>query len=789
MGRFCSKYAKPVMFCMMVLICVSFLVQLVTLGKGYKDDVNAQAAERAENYAREQSLYIKGQFNALRDRAGLYAAALGSLTRETDAKEMLHTIRSELFELDHENFRDLLYFRDGKLYGIDGFEVTGYAELEKLGDANGINGIKITRAFQYDNNLMTIGVSAPVENSFAERIVFLYARSVISLDSFAYEGQSGADINGESDSRNKLIDSVAAAELLLLCKHDGIIVERIINSDKIDPGNEPVQSGFFRSLVNDRDAERRLEALTTGDIPGSEQVNTDGRQYLITVDPFGGDNAGMFLVGMYDMEKMYGNAYAIINTIWGTLIMLGIILLSFVVVFIFNYIKTVRRINRMKTVDEMLDCYTQEGFEDAAGEILDRNRTAQYAIVMLRAINFNYIAEKYGDTQSTNTLKYIRNVCTNMTVLEEAVAYAGDGHFLLLLHYNDKKALVSRLSSMNSTVTQYNGFPDNGYKLNIAYSIYEVERSGEKQTVHRMIDKVRMAENNAAARYGSLTYDFYGDMLRENYFKRAEIEGRMQSALENNEFHLFYQPKYNLNRGGMDGSEILVRWFDEKIDKYRNPGEFLPIFEENGFINKLDRFVFYRACENMADRVKNGLTVYPVSVNVSRVTAIQPDFVSYYVRIKRKFNIRNGYITLEFTESFAYENYEYLSDVISELHTAGFLCSLDDFGTGYSSFAVLKLLDLDEIKIDKSLLDKSEHPERDRILLQSIIDMINKLGIKITQEGIEEKEEFEMLENMGCNVIQGYFFAKPMKYTDYCEFINTNFPKASSVVNDREQSS
>lgn len=774
MSRVWSKYAKPVMFCMMVLICVSFLVQLVILGNGYNDDVNAQATECAENYALEQSLYIKDQFNALRERAGFFASILDSRTRESDAKNMLHNVRTELFEADRDNFRDILYFSDGKLYGIDGFEVSGYPELERLIDADGI---RVTRAFQYDNNLMAIGVSAPVENSFIDRIILLYARSVVSLDSFAY------------DSTNKLIDSVASAELLLLCKHDGVIVERIVNSEKIDPGSEPLQNGFFRSVIKDQATEKRLEVLTTGNARGNEQVNIDGKLYLITVDPFGTECAGMFLVGMYDMVKMYGDAYAIINTIWGTLIMLGIILLTFVIVFIVNHVKTGRRINRMKNIDEALDCYTQAGFEIAVREILDRNRTAQYAIVMLRAINFNYIAEKYGDTQSANTLKYIRNVCTNMTVLEEVIAYAEDGHFLLLLHYNDKKALVSRLNSLHSTITQYSGFPDNSYKLNIAYSIYEIERGGEKQTVHRMIDKVRMAENNAAARHGSLTYDFYGDMLRENYFKRAEIEGRMQSALENNEFHLFYQPKYNLHRGGMDGSEILVRWFDVKIDKYRKPGEFLPIFEENGFINKLDRFVFYRACENMSDRIKNGLTVYPVSVNVSRVTAIQPDFVSYYVRIKRKFNIRDGYITLEFTESFAYENYEYLSDVIAELHAAGFLCSLDDFGTGYSSFAVLKLLDLDEIKIDKSLLDRSEHPERDRILLQSIIDMINKLGIKITQEGVEDKEDFEMLEKMGCNVIQGYFFAKPMKYIDYCEFVNTNFPKTAFAAQKSEEQS
>lgn len=485
----------------------------------------------------------------------------------------------------------------------------------------------------------------------------------------------------------------------------------------------------------------------------------------------------MFLVGLYNMETLYGDAYSLMNTIWGTLLMLGIILVLFVTVFIANHIHTSRKINRMTTVDEALDCYTQTGFESEAQEILDRNRMTQFAVVMLRVSNFDYIAEKYGDAHSAGTLKYIRNACANTTVIEETFAYAGDGHFLLLLHYKDKKALVSRLNSLHATVTQYSGFPDSEYKLNVAYSIYEIERGGDRQTVHRMIDKVRLAENNAATSHGGVTFGFYGDMLRENYLKRAEIEGRMQSALEGNEFHLFYQPKYNLRRGGMDGSEILVRWFDAKIDKYRKPGEFLPIFEENGFINKLDRFVFYRACENIEERTALGQVVYPVSVNVSRVTATQPDFVSYYTRIKRKFNIRDGFVTLEFTESFAYENYEYLSGVIAELHAAGFLCSLDDFGTGYSSFAVLKTLDLDEIKIDKSLLDRSDHPDRDRILLGGIIDMITKLGVKITQEGVEDKSEFEMLEEMGCNVIQGYFFAKPMKYADYCEFVNTNFPK------------
>ena len=124
----------------------------------------------------------------------------------------------------------------------------------------------------------------------------------------------------------------------------------------------------------------------------------------------------------------------------------------------------------------------------------------------------------------------------------------------------------------------------------------------------------------------------------EKHVRKTEIEGRMESALENSEFHLFYQPKYNIHNKKPDGCEILIRWYDPKLESYRVPSVFLPVFKEDGFITKIDRFVFYKACENIAERVAQRKVCYPVSVNVSRVTAIQPDFADYYVRIKNKFN-------------------------------------------------------------------------------------------------------------------------------------------------------
>ena len=251
----------------------------------------------------------------------------------------------------------------------------------------------------------------------------------------------------------------------------------------------------------------------------------------------------------------------------------------------------------------------------------------------------------------------------------------------------------------------------------------------------------------------------------------------MESALANSEFHLFYQPKYNLKSKTLDGSEVLIRWYDNKIEKYRVPNEFLPVFEENGFIVNLDHFVFYKACENIAERIKNKKVCYPVSVNISRVTAIQPNFTDYYIKIKKKFNIKDNFLTLEFTESFAYENYDYLSDTVKILHDNGFLCSVDDFETGYASYNILKTIPMDEIKLDKFFLQKGISTERDQTLLSSVIEMVKKLDMKVTQEGVETKGDLERLEALECDVIQGYLFAKPMKYVDYCEFIDVNFSK------------
>lgn len=762
MAEFFKKNGKVVAVSVLVIACISFLVYIAALGSGYYASVEGQAVSRADDYAYEQAAYVSAKLEAVKNAAEFYASDASSKKTEEDFFNALSSIRSHATEKDR-NFKDIYYSFKGKIYTARGDEYSAPSEMTSLLDAPETT---VSKTFPYENTFMAFAVVADAECSFADKILIIYDRHAVTIEDFVY-----AD-----EEKTELVPTVKKAKFVLLCKYDGHILDRIVPDENFEPGADSVQNGVLKRLVRDSAAYAEITALCANDGRGSVKTQIDGESYVFTVYSLGSGGGNLFLLSLYDMRVLYGEGYTLISTIYGAIGILSFAAALGLLAFIVSQAKMQRDILRLATVDDELDCPTRRGFENNAESILSRNKVTQFAVVILQIQSFDYISEKFGEAEKLSALKYIRNVCFHSLVAAETFAYIKDGQFLLLLHYRDRKALTSKLSGVYNQIVKYDGFSDGEYKLNVSYSIYEIDRS-EKQSVRRMVDKAKIVEGEAFTNASAASFNYYGDIVKENYVRRAEIEGRMQKALENNEFHLFYQPKYNLEKKTIDGSEILVRWFDSKIDAYRSPSEFLPLFEENGFINKIDRFVFYRACQNIAESIEKRVTVFPISVNVSRVTAIQPDFLAYYTRIKRKFSVKDNFITLEFTESFAYENYEYLAEIIKQLKSAGFLCSLDDFGTGYSSFSVLKELEMDEIKLDKVFLEKSSRPDRDEMLLQSVIEMAKKTGAKVTQEGVEEKRQFDKLVGYGCDVIQGYYFARPMKYVDYRKFVEDNFTK------------
>ena len=241
----------------------------------------------------------------------------------------------------------------------------------------------------------------------------------------------------------------------------------------------------------------------------------------------------------------------------------------------------------------------------------------------------------------------------------------------------------------------------------------------------------------------------------------------MEDSLALGEFIVYLQPKYKLGeKNDIIGAEALVRWKHE--DKIIPPGEFIPLFEKNGFVMKIDYYIFEEVCKLQKKYVSLGFKPKVISVNMSRLHIHKPGFVADLAEICRKYDLDTGCIEIEVTESAAYENMDKLNDIFNEIKSYGFYVSIDDFGTGYSSLNMLKDLPVDVLKLDRSFLtENADEHENASLIIACIVQLSTYLGISTICEGIETKEQAELLSRLGCNMAQGFFFAKPMPVTEY----------------------
>lgn len=763
MIKFLKKHFGEISYGVTVIICIFFFVYILNVGSDFSSSIISQAQSRTEFYAAEQGRYIKNQYDSLFCETEFYAAKVSRAETEEEFKETVIGIKSTGELGGNEYAAELFYTKNGNVIKYDGTIVTGYPELSDLAETK-TN--KFSQMFQYENTVRAIACSAKTQNdTFADSVIVLFDSAAISLRSFATE------------SDGTPAECISKSAFSLLVKHDGIIIDRVENDESFDIGTAKVQNGIIDKLFTDGRVRDEVIETLSGEGIKSFVFRVGTEQFVFTVNSFGDDFGNLCLADAFAINTVYPDGVDLTEVLWSALVGIAVVIVILVLSIVIARHASKKEIFRLEMIDPVLKCSTPKKFEKDSAEILKKHGGTNFAFVSLQINNFSYYAKKFGENEIRKLNEFTASVIRQALLIEETFCYAGDGEFLILMHYKERKSFTERISGMYARLSSFAGMNnDEKYKVVVSFAVYEAEQS-ERASVANMLEKLKIVKESATARLGVLNIDFYEDMLRENYIKKAEIESRMESALENSEFHLFYQPKYNLKTKNMDGSEILIRWYDPKIENYRVPNEFLPVFEEDGFINKIDRFVFYKACENIAERIERSQICYPISVNVSRVTATQPDFTDYYIRIKNKFGIKDKFITIEFTESFAYENYKFLSGIVSTLHENGFLCSIDDFGTGYSSYNILKMIEMDEIKLDRFFLGKGISEERDQTLLKNVIEMVKQLGMKVTQEGVESKEDLFRLEDLGCDVIQGYYFAKPMKYVDYLEFIDKNFIK------------
>ncbi|MGN1206441.1 MAG: EAL domain-containing protein, partial [Eubacterium sp.] len=257
--------------------------------------------------------------------------------------------------------------------------------------------------------------------------------------------------------------------------------------------------------------------------------------------------------------------------------------------------------------------------------------------------------------------------------------------------------------------------------------------------------------------------------------REKHLEMRMEQALENGEFVPYLQPKYELANETIAGAEALVRWVSPEEGMIL-PGEFIPLFEKNGFIIELDLFMFEQVCKIIENWHHNDYRIIPISVNMSRGHFLVPNFFERYREILERYDVPNGSIEIELTESLFFNEISAMTELVDKIHEVGLRCSIDDFGSGYSSLNMLKNIKVDALKLDRVFFVETNEDKRGKDIINSILHLAQNLHLQTISEGVEIRSQVEYLKEMDCDYIQGYVFSKPMPVN---EFVKIAFQKSA----------
>ena len=298
--------------------------------------------------------------------------------------------------------------------------------------------------------------------------------------------------------------------------------------------------------------------------------------------------------------------------------------------------------------------------------------------------------------------------------------------------------------------------------MEISMGVYCIEETDVEQlSIDQIVDRANIAQKNIKGLPGN-PFGFYNKEIRNRVLFESELESEIDLALRSQEFKIFIQPKISIQTGNqIVGGEVLVRWENPRKGTIP-PGQFIPLMERDGKIVLLDRYMFEKSCEWLSNYIKSGRPPVSIAVNVSKIGMLREDFVDFYGEVKSKYQIPDGLLELEFTETVLLNDDAMFNRLVTRLNEKGFICSLDDFGSGYSSLNLLKNLKIDVLKLDIMFFRKSSDISRERIVISNIINMAKELKIKTIAEGVEYVETVEFLKAAGCDVIQGYVFAKAM---------------------------
>lgn len=409
--------------------------------------------------------------------------------------------------------------------------------------------------------------------------------------------------------------------------------------------------------------------------------------------------------------------------------------------------------------DSLTHIPNSKKFFKNAEDILVSDNSGEYAVVLFDIDRFKSINDIYGMSKGDEVLIHIARVLKDSFGFEDNFGRMHSDLFAYIVRYEKKGEIIKQIEKLRKKISR-NEFD---FDINTSFGIYLVQ--DRQVPVNLMCDRALMAVKTIKGDVFKFCA-FYDEQYRADMLKANEIEHDMHDSLQNGDFKMYLQPKYRLSDNKMVGAEVLCRWLHPEKGMIP-PIDFIPLFEKNGFILKLDEYMWEEACKTIRRWIDEGKEPMPLSVNISRYHIKHNDLESVFTRLINTYGIKSSMLTLELTESLFLDNPEELNRVLTGLQRLGFKLEVDDFGSGFSSLNMIRNISVDTIKIDKDFLDNEIATEKGKIVVNHTIDMAKDLKLQVVAEGVETKEHVDFLKSSRCDVAQGYYFAKPMPLEDF----------------------
>lgn len=496
----------------------------------------------------------------------------------------------------------------------------------------------------------------------------------------------------------------------------------------------------------------RTGALSYRDSSGIHKIMTyisleGGDWYLLSIVPSS--------VSGNKVEK-FVHISIIINIV---IVLLFMFLLIFIVL---NQRNNKRTLERIAYVDPVTEGLSRIRFEQEVKQLIRKAPAGTYAFISLDLEKFKLINDGFGSEAGNDTLKYVYHTMISHLKEGEVAARISADTFNLLLYQSSKDNIKRRLEEIVEDINKFNTRLIKKYFLPVNSGVYMVQEPEMNLIMIQDRATVARKNNKEKNKIHLCGCSFYSDVERQRMIREKEIDNKIEEALKNEEFVIYLQPQIELLNNTVAGAEALVRWQDPEKGLV-SPAEFIPVLEKNGFIIELDLYVFEQVCKMLKRWMEAGIQPVPVSVNLSRAHLYDSNFLEPFFNIQKKYGIPAALLEFELTETLVFENMQTLIAVIDQLHQAGFRCSMDDFGSGYSSLNLLKEVSVDALKLDRAFF-RSQSAENSNVeaVLESIIELARKLHMTTIAEGVELEEHVQFLRRVGCDMVQGFIFSKPL---------------------------